>query len=87
MISLELIDTDIREQAPPDQRLWRMVIFQALQDAKGIQSTGNPNKHAKSNAVEWFRAASRDFRQVCDLAGLDPSAVQAAALDTIRNAA
>jgi hypothetical protein len=66
-----------------ETRLWRLVIFQALQDALGVQSTAAKNKHAKARAIEWFRSGNRDFRQVCDLAGLDSSAVQAAALEGI----
>lgn len=45
----------------PDARLWRAVLGAALHDAALGKDTG------------WI--GSRDFRLVCDLAGLDPEAV------------
>ena len=46
-----------------DHRLWCAVLTHALHEA------------AKGTDTGWI--GSRDFRLVCDLAGLDPQAVQA----------
>ena len=45
----------------PDARLWHAVLAHALTDA------------AKGTDAGWL--ASRDFHEVCNLAGLDPEAV------------
>lgn len=68
------------------RRLWRAVLVQGLREAKGqIINTGGAvtpagRRAALSMARDWI--GSRDFREVCDLAGISVSAAEAiAALD------
>ena len=67
------------------QSLWLAVIRQCLKDA--LMASGKPNSETSSRAIHearrWFREASRDFRLVCDFAGLDPEWVRREALDAM----
>lgn len=57
-----------------------MVIFQALLDATGsvTQKTGGSNLKAieRDGARNWLLRGGEDFRDVCEMAGLDPSTVR-----------
>lgn len=68
-----------------ERELWAAVIFQALQDAIGVVSHVNPAQagRCREEATTWFRDNSRDFRDVCLLADLDPDAVRERALKLI----
>lgn len=58
----------------PEMALWRAVVARMLEDA-GIAPTTAEHARVRLEARRWFR--SRDFRTVCDLADVPPSAVLA----------
>ncbi|GJD52997.1 hypothetical protein OPKNFCMD_5767 [Methylobacterium crusticola] len=60
--------------------LWREVIHQALADAV---STNRELADERELARAWFRHATRDFREVCALADLEPDCVRIAALKCV----
>ena len=69
--------------------LWRAVVLQAFQDATlglhGASARGKPPRLSAERRVHagaartWLLRNSADFRQVCNLAGLEPEAVRRAA--------
>jgi len=64
------IETDERP-ATPEQKLWRAVFMQALQDAFGI----NPvqlNTLEQRQARDWMKDFTHDFAIVCENAGFNP---------------
>lgn len=65
------------------QSLWLAVIRQCLKDA--LMSNWKPSSETSSIEVDearrWFSEGSRDFRLVCDFAGLDPDWVRRKALE------
>ncbi len=69
--------------------LWRAVIAWAIEDAcgNGHGLNGTQRARAMDAAQSWFESAGRDFRLVCDLAGLDAPAVRARATAKIESAA
>lgn len=72
-----------------ERELWAAVILQAVNDATGNhRGTATPAEAGRlqEEAVAWFRSNSRDFRDVCMLADLDPDAVRERALKLIDNA-
>mgnify|MGYP003142063101 CR=1 FL=1 len=54
----------------PEENLWTAVLTRAVQD---IFSTND--ERAAQAAISWFKSKSRDFRNVCDLAGRNPQYV------------
>lgn len=63
-----------------DRSLWAAVIQVAIEDAqgnvKGESGSRASKDRARRQAVEWLTKPSRDFDDVCHLAGLDPEAVR-----------
>ncbi len=59
------------------ERLWLLVIKRALDDICGKDQT------AAQEARIWFERDSRDFRDVCEYAGLIPECARAAGLKAI----
>ena len=58
------------KQLSPEQRLWKAVFYQAIQDAFGISTVAmNRDEYLKSKV--WFKRFTEDFIQVCENAGLD----------------
>lgn len=56
-----------------EQRLWQHVLLAILSD---LQSSSDQTVRDQSFARRWVgQYPSRDFRMVCDLAGLDPDCV------------
>lgn len=55
-----------------ERRLWCAVIAQAIND---LSLTASDNRFASRYARDWI--GSRDFREVCLLAGVDAEAVKA----------
>jgi hypothetical protein len=77
---------DLAAEAVVLRRLWRAVLVQALREAKGqIVNTGGAIPPGSRNleqrrARDWI--GSRDFREVCELAGFTLSAEEVlAAID------
>lgn len=54
-----------------EQALWRAVIMQMICDAVS-QSRKPEARHQRREALAWLNGYSRDFRTVCELAGLEP---------------
>lgn len=62
-----------------EQALWRAVITQALMDASN-HSSKMELKYEKSQSLCWLSSGNKDFRTVCEYAGLDPNYVRQQAL-------
>ena len=60
----------------PEQRLFVGVIVNAAMEAAGASRPGNRNRAVHQSAHAWFEDDGDDFRQVCELAGLEPCAVR-----------
>jgi hypothetical protein len=55
----------------PEQKLWRAVFMQALQDAFGICTIPmNRSEHRETSS--WYKYLNEDFILVCENAGFDP---------------
>ena len=55
----------------PEQKLWRAVFMQALQDAFGICSLPmSRDEHRETS--NWYKFWNEDFILVCENAGFDP---------------
>jgi hypothetical protein len=68
-----------------EARLWRAVIFQARLDAtmnihlgpsRQSRTLANTEALARHRARHWLTGFSRDFREVCELAGFEPELVR-----------
>jgi hypothetical protein len=55
----------------PEQKLWRAVFIQAIQDTFGICTVGmSRSEHRES---KWFgRIYTQDFIELCEFAGFNP---------------
>ncbi len=62
----------------PEQRLWQAVLGQAVADAMMDDPQSQESVGAKKSARFWFDSADRNFRCVCEMAGMDPDAVSEA---------
>lgn len=61
----------------PERELWQAVLFQALLDATNISEFGNSaDRLARRKAKAWMDRGDKDFRMVCNLAGMDPDFVR-----------
>jgi hypothetical protein len=52
--------------------LFRAVVLHALSDATKPNGCGRDARRERSRAQEWLLSGSRDFREVCHFAELDP---------------
>ena len=70
MGNLNSIESDSRP-LNPEQRLWRAVFIQALQDTFGICTVAmSRDEHRES---QWFgKTYNQDFIELCEFAGFDP---------------
>ena len=59
------------ESRPPEQKLWRAILNQALEDCFGV-STLHLCKHEKDEAEHFFKVKSKDFLKICENAGVCP---------------
>ena len=59
----------------PEQRLFRAIITQALEDAN-YNGTTMINMRNKETAINWFLDLGKDFRTTCDYAGFDPICIR-----------
>lgn len=62
----------------PEQRLWQAVLGQAISDAMMEDPQTLESMMDKKSARRWFDLADRNFRMVCELAGMNPDAVSEA---------
>ena len=60
-----------------EQNLWKNVLHRLVQDALGKGCTSAERTNALSMIGDW---PSRDFREICELAGFDPDYVHGALL-------
>ena len=65
------------------QRIWQAVIIQAFIDLCYKGQSKNRLLH-KNNAKAWFFSNSRDFFDVCVMAGYNPAIVRRKAKDIIK---
>ena len=64
----------VRQPKQNDVRLYQAIIIQAFEDC--LYTLGGKNEaYNKKEAHEWFMGNNKDFRQICDLANLDPDHV------------
>ena len=70
------------ESSLPERRLMQSVIITAISDARGDTRDRRPERVEadRDAALKWITEAGRDFREVCDLAGLDADCVRTYAL-------
>ena len=54
----------------PEQEMWIAVLARAVHDA-----FGSLDYLEASKAIAWFKSNSKDFRDVCEMAGRDPKYV------------
>ena len=70
MVNLNSLEIDERP-ATPEQKLWRAVLAQAVQDAFGI-CTIAMSKDEYRESKWWGRIYNQDFIELCEFAGFDP---------------
>ena len=58
-----------------NQRLWRHVLLNAVEDAQLLQSDRKSSIY-KMEAHEWIAADSKDFQTICWWSGWDPEEVR-----------
>ncbi len=71
------------EQMTGEQRLFVNVILSAAREAVGRLQAGDDRRRSAMSqklALDWFREADDDFKEVCLYAGLDPDCVQSRVL-------
>ena len=72
-----------------EKQLWCAVIRQALDDVTWTTPYGEhaaSAEHARVQARAWLMSNSRDFKEVCYLAGFDPARVRKHAAQVIEEA-
>ena len=57
--------------ATPEQKLWRAVFVQAIQDTFGISSLGMSRDEYRESS-EFGKTYDQDFIELCEFAGFDP---------------
>jgi hypothetical protein len=60
------------DNSPSEQRLWRAVLNQALEDAFGV-NTIHICARDKEEVDNFFKTRTAEFDSLCDDAGLDPT--------------
>jgi hypothetical protein len=70
MVNLNSIEADSRP-LNPEQKLWRAVFMQALQDTFGISTVAmSRDEHREA---KWFgKIYNQDFIELCEFAGFNP---------------
>jgi hypothetical protein len=59
-----------------ERRLWQSVVLQAIRDALLTRTKLSGSEEVdKHQAANWLRGGSKDFNEVCSMAGLEPDAV------------
>lgn len=75
MENLRVINSKVlveHDNTPPEQKLWRAVLNQALEDAFGVNTIHICDRD-KHEVNEFFRNRTEAFDQLCDDAGIDPT--------------
>ena len=60
-----------RSNTPPETRLWRAVLNQALEDVFDVNTIVMCD-YEKNNVKDFFKVRTKIFDYICDLAGIDP---------------
>ena len=68
-LSKTLVET---HDCPPEQKLWRAVLNQALMDAFEVNTIWICD-YEKKNVDNFFRTRTQEFDEICDQAGIDPT--------------
>jgi len=71
--------TEKEDTTTPEHYLWISVLSKAAHDA----IYGSDWRESKA-AISWFKGMSRGFKEVCELAGRDPSSVYKKMQDPIK---
>ncbi len=58
-------------QLIPEQKLWRAVLLQAIEDAFG-NNQSQVSIFERRMAVDWMKDFNKDFATVCENAGFNP---------------
>ena len=70
MVNLSSLEADARPLTP-EQKLWRAVFMQAIQDAFGICTVAMSKDEYRE--CKWFgKVYNKDFIELCEFAGFDP---------------
>ena len=64
----------------PEENLWTAVLTRAAQDV-----FSSSDWQATQSAIAWFKSKSKDFREVCELAGRNPQYVYTKIISKISN--
>jgi hypothetical protein len=70
MENLNSLETDARPLTP-EQKLWRAVFVQAIQDTFGICTVGMNTEEYKK-CKWWGKIYNQDFIELCEFAGFNP---------------
>ena len=62
--------TQFQRVKKPEEQLWVAVLTRAVQDV-----FSSSDWHATQTAIAWFKSKSKDFSDVCELAGRTPQYV------------
>lgn len=69
--------------AEPERQLYCAVILQAIEDATCPLGNKRSRNHEIVSARAWLTRPSRDFAEVCRLAGYEPDRIRAQAVGLI----
>ena len=70
MVNLNSLEPESRKLTP-EQKLWRAVFTQAVQDTFGICTVAmSRDEHRESKY--WWKNYNQDFIELCEMAGFDP---------------
>ena len=67
-----------------DQRLWRHVLLNALEDAR-LEQSDRKSSIYKMEAHEWIAADTKDFQTICWWSGWDPEEVRGRYIKAVKN--
>lgn len=82
---LPYAEDDSYVHASPEQRLMMAIITTAVADILGTGPVSHPSERERyrREALNWFENDSRDFRYVCQVAGLEPEHVRKSVLEFV----
>ena len=71
-----------RRRISPEWELWASVVYQTLLDATGRARPGDRNTGSmltvvdQDRARDWLLRGGDDFREICEMAGMEPWCVR-----------